>query len=484
MQISDHLAVLGKFWKGIVALILLGLMTGATISLVVTPVYTATTALFLTVQSGATAGELQQGSTYAENQVTSYAEVVTKPIVLEPVITQLGLTSTPAELARNVRASAPTGTAIIEIAVVGRDPVATAALANAIGQQVIVTVAELSPAGSGDTDAVKATVVAPAAVPGEWTSPKVMQNLMLGLILGLLVGVGQAVIRDRLDITVIDEADVAEITERSIVGSVAYDADTEEHPLVFTTDPHSSRAEAYRRFRTNLQFLELGPANRSIVVTSSIPGEGKTTSAINLAASLADLGESVLLVDADLRKPSVAEFLKLDSASGLTTVIIGRATLAEAVQPVGSGNLHVLTSGQVPPNPSELLGSTAMQKVLQEAAARYDTVIIDTPPLLPVADAAIVTRWTAGVLVVTGCSSVTRPELSRALASLDAVDANVLGLVLNKVPARTSRYDSYRHRFYPRYEAQQHEPTLHLDESIRRVSQRAAPVSPVDMIRD
>jgi len=450
MGIHDYSSILRKYWLSVMTVILAALAGGAVVSLLTTPLYTASTSIFLTVQSGTSAGELNQGSTYAENQVRSYARVVTKPIVLQPVIDRLGLAASPEDLAERVEASVPVNTAIIEIAVVDGDPVRTAEIANEIGRQVVTIVDELSPAGAGGSKSVKATVIAPASVPTEWTSPRVLINLALGAVLGLLLGVGQALLRNSLDTRVMTEGDIGNVTDRSVIGTIGFDPDAQEHPLIFQADPHSLRAEAYRRLRTNLQFLELGDRRRSFVITSSVEGEGKTTTAINAASTLADAGQSVLLIDADLRRPKVADYLNLEGSVGLTTVIIGRAELADVVQPLGERGLHVLTAGQVPPNPSELLGSDAMRRILQEAVDTYDTVVIDSPPLLPVTDSAILSALTGGALVVVGSGTVTRPQLGGALDSLEAVGGHVLGLVLNKLRTQDAGHYGYHQYSYYR----------------------------------
>ena len=183
-----------------------------------------------------------------------------------------------------------------------------------------------------------------------------------------------------------------------------------------------------------------------MVVTSSLPGEGKSTTTINLAIALADAGSRVALVDADLRRPSVSKYLGIEGKVGLTTVLIGRATLDDVVQPWGNGKLHVLPSGQIPPNPSELLGSKAMAQVLTQLAAKYDVVLIDTPPLLPVTDAAILARLTSGALVVVSADKLHRNQLRESLGSLETVGARILGIVLNRVARKPS--DAYTYYDY------------------------------------
>lgn len=453
MELADYLRILRKYWISVIVVTVAGVLVAGIVSAVMTPTYTASSSVFVTVQSGGTAGELQQGSTYAENQVKSFAQVVTLPVVLDPVINRLGLDTTVEKLALNVTATVPTGTAIIVIEVVGTDPQQTAKITNAIAYQLVQVVGDLSPAGSGSsTKPVVASVVAPASVPEKWTSPRVALNLALGALIGLMAGVGQAVVRSRLDTRIVDEDDIAQVTEHSVIGGIAYDSDAAEHPLVMAVDPQSTRAEAYRRLRTNLQFVSLEGQSRVIVVTSSLAGEGKTTTAINTATTLADAGESVLLIEADLRRPKVAKYLHLESSAGLSTAIIGRAELADLVQPVGAGNLHVLTSGELPPNPAELLGSGAMHRLLAEASHHYQTIILDAPPLLPVTDAAILTKQAAGALIVVGSGDVRMEHLASAIGSVDQAGGSVLGIVLNKVRVEKrnyGRYDYYASTYGP-----------------------------------
>jgi capsular exopolysaccharide synthesis family protein len=478
MELTDYFRVLRKYWVSVIAIFLAGIAGAVTVTVLATPVYTASAGVFLTVNSGDTAGELAQGSTYAENQVRSYAQVVTAPVVLQPVIDELGLGLTVAKLAERVTATVPLNTAIVNIDVTGTDPVRTAATANAVARQLTTVVDELSPQTQSGSRSVKATIITPASIPTEWTSPRVLLNLALGALLGLLLGLGQAILRFRLDTRVVGEADIAQVTDRSIVGGIAFDVDAKDHPLVFQADSRSVRAEAYRRLRTNLQFLQLTGRKGSIVVTSSIAAEGKTTTAINLASTLADAGQSVLLIDADLRRPSVATYVNLDGTVGLTDVIIGRAALADVVQPLGRSNLHVLASGRIPPNPSEMLGSQPMEALLAEATARYDMVILDSPPLLPVTDSAVLSSISGGVLLVVGSGSVTRPELATAIGSLEAVDASILGLVLNRL--RASELGHYGYHHY--YEQQPDGGSLPADEAIPREAPAARPVAPADVL--
>jgi succinoglycan biosynthesis transport protein ExoP len=297
---------------------------------------------------------------------------------------------------------------------------------------------------------VVATPIAGAEVPDKASSPKILQNLGVGLILGLLLGLGVAVLRHILDTKVRNENDVRALTESPILGVVAYDQEVSSHPVILRDRPLAAPSEAVRRLRTNLQFIDIGNRSKSIVISSSIPGEGKSTIAINLAVSLADAGARVILVDADLRRPSIAEYLGIEGGVGLTTVLIGRAEVEDVVQPLGRTSLDLLAAGQIPPNPSELLGSTAMADLLERLSAAYDMVLLDSPPLLPVTDAVVLSNLAGGALVVVGVDRIHRPQLLQSLESLETAGAHLFGVVMNKIARREaaayaygSGYDSY-----------------------------------------
>jgi succinoglycan biosynthesis transport protein ExoP len=433
MDLRGYLKVLQRRWISILVITLATLAVAAGITFALTPKYVSTTRLFFGVQGAQSGSDLAQGSTFAEAQLSSYAQVATSPLVLQPVIAQLGLPLTPVELAQQVSAFAPTDTVIIQVTVTDTSPVRAQQIANAIGQQLATAASDLSPRRQDGSQAVKATIVAPAQVPTDAASPNVLRNLAAGLILGLLLGIAVAILRRLLDTKIRNETDLEQVTDVPVLGVVPFDADAAAHPVVIRDDPLSVRAEAVRRLRTNLQFVEAAQHARSVVVTSSIPGEGKSTAALNLAASLSDAGLNVVLVDADLRRPSLAGYVGIEGSVGLTTVLIGEANLDDVLQPWGDSSLRVLPSGQVPPNPSELLGSGAMADVLDQLTERFDMVVLDSPPLLPVTDGAILGRMAGTTLVVVGADRLHRSQLSAALESLTTAGVSVAGLVLNKV---------------------------------------------------
>lgn len=449
MELADYVTVLRKYWRSVTAVALIAVVVAALFSLLTRPTYTSVSTLFFSIKSASNVGELNAGSTYVEGQVQSFAKVAASPIVLQPVIDALGLGVTPEHLAKSITTTVPTRTATLDIAVVDRSPERSARITAAISDRLIAAVRELSPPGADGTEPVLATVIRPATVPAKPTSPRVAQNLGLGLLLGLMFGAGQAVLRSMLDQRIATERDIAQVTQLPVLGAiVASEDDGHSPPLVMNGDPQSLRAEAYRRLRTNLHFLGIGEGERVFLVTSSTSGEGKTTTSINLASTLAAAGERVLLIDADLRRPTVARSLMLEGSVGLSSVLIGEASLDEVVQPVGTSGLEVLASGPIPPNPAELLGFADMARLLEDAKQRYDAVIIDSPPLLPVTDAAVLSQAVSGTLVVAASGGVKAPELARSLGSLEQLDARVLGVVLNRVRAQSSEQESYRYRYH------------------------------------
>jgi succinoglycan biosynthesis transport protein ExoP len=440
--LGEYLEILRRRWLGVLLIALTTLALASIVTLVMPMKYTATTRLFFSVP-GASASELAQGSTFAEKQMSSYAEVATSPRVLTPVIQQLGLRVTPQELAESVEASVPVETVILDIAATDLDPTRSAQIANAVGNELSRVAGDLSPQRQDGTKAVQATTIAEAEVPTMPSSPNIPQNLGVSLLLGLLLGIGVAFLRNILDTKVRNENDVRALTDSPILGVVAYDQDVSSHPMILRDQPLAAPSEAVRRLRTNLQFIDLANRPRSIVVSSSIPAEGKSTIALNLALSLADSGSRVILVDADLRRPSIAEYVGIEGGVGLTTVLIGRAEVEDVVQPLGKTSLDLLPAGQIPPNPSELLGSVAMADLLEQLSGTYDMVLLDSPPLLPVTDAVVLSNLAGGALVVVGADRTHRPQLQQSLESLETAGAHLFGIVMNKIARREAAAYAY-----------------------------------------
>ncbi len=435
MELSDYIRILRKNWLIIVVATLVGLGAAATYSLTRTPEYEAQSTVFVSTQGGGTIQELQQGSAFTQQRVTTYVGLVTKPIVVTPVIEELGLETTPEELVEQVSASSPLNTTLIQIAVTDADPVRAADLANALGASLTESVEAIETPNDATVSPVKLTRVQDAVAPSVPVSPNVPLNLALGALIGLAVGIAVAVLRTVLDTRVRSIRDVQNITDRPIIGTIPFDSHAAERPIILQADPQNPRAEAFRALRTNLQFLEMD-GGHTFVVTSSVPSEGKSTTAVNLAIAVADAGKRVALIDTDLRKPKVAEYLGIEGGAGLTDVLIGRAKVGDVMLPWGKRPLFVLPAGKVPPNPSELLGSKQMAQLLEAIAADFDVVLMDAPPLLPVTDAAVLAKLSTGTLIVAAAGQVSTGQLEAAVTALETVEATIGGVVLTMVPTR------------------------------------------------
>ena len=450
MELKDYIRIVRKRWRIIVAVTLV-VLAGAALATALSPkVYQAQTQLFVSTSGGSDSSALLSGSNFTQQRVLSYANVITTPTVLDPVIGTLKLNTTAAQLGDQITATVPLNTVLIEVAVTNTDPRVAAEVADAVGKQFTKTVADLESVNKGQSSPVKVSIVSAPTVPTAPISPKPTRNLALGVVLGLLLGLGLALLRDLLDTTIKGEKDCAEVTDATVIGGIGFDPDAPKHPLIVQADPHSPRAEAFRTLRTNLQFVNAANHPRSIVFTSSIPGEGKTTTTANLAITMAASGARVCLLEGDLRRARLLEYMGMEGSVGLTNVLIGQAELGEVLQQFTDTGVYVIGAGSVPPNPSELLGSSAMIETLSELESRFDVVIIDSPPLLPVTDAAVLSSIAGGTVVVVGAGLVDRDHLARSLQSLDAVNGRVLGLVLNLLPTKGGdAYYYYRAGYAP-----------------------------------
>src|SRR4051794_14171798 len=434
-----------KWW--VAAILLLSLAGAGVSSMMAERMYTATAGVYFSVRSVNGVDGLSSSATFSRDQLATYTTLATTPQVLDPVAERLGISGGAQQLAGQLRVTALDGTVVLDIAATDPNPVRSARIANAVAAELITVVEDLSPSfTTTNQSAVEATVVAPATSPTSPSSPKVSLNLAAGVVLGLGLGILVALGREALDTRVRGAEDVADLTRLPVLGSLATEPGRRRGVLMEAA-PRSPQAEAYRQLRTNLQFLDVGDRrdgtegrHRVLAVSSSLAAEGKSTAAVNLAVALAETSARVLLVDADLRRPSLATVLGLEGAAGLTTVLLDRAEPDDIVQDWGTAGLHVLTSGPLPPNPSELLGSPRMRHLIAELRTDYDYVVLDSAPLLPVTDSAVLAGLVDGVLLLANVTRVRRHQLAESLRNLERVDAPVLGVVLNQVARNEGSY--------------------------------------------
>lgn len=434
MELRDYLHVFRRRWRWVVlGLILCGALAEVFI-LRATPQYQSQTKIFISTSSTDTA-TANQGNIFSMQRAASYADLANGRDLAERVVDDLDLDLTPAQLAGHVTARAVPETVLLQITITDPDPELARSIAQAYASELADLVAELETPPGKDKPVLKATTVESANLPTSPVSPNVLRTLLMGAVLGLLLGFGLAAFRELLDTSVKTSDDIEAITPAPILGRINNDPIVGKEPLISGMSPHHPRVESFRVIRTNLQFVDVDADHKAFVISSAMPGEGKSSTSTNVALTLAMAGKRVLLVDADLRRPRAGALLGVDTAVGLTTVLIGGLSAEDAIQHHDSG-LHVMASGAVPPNPAELLQSQAMTDLLAELRTSYDVVIFDAPPLLPVTDAAILASRTDGAILVVRHGKTTKDHVRNACDRLTQVDASPLGIVFNRVPAK------------------------------------------------
>ncbi|MDJ0337975.1 polysaccharide biosynthesis tyrosine autokinase [Cryobacterium sp. PH31-O1] len=435
MEPIDYLRTITRRW---LLIIIVGLLGGAVAwgyAATLPTQYQATNSVFVTSDRGETTSELLQTSTFTQNLVESYAQLATTPTVLGPVISRLGLETSTQALASRVTAVTPLNTVFIEITVTSRSAAQAVDLADAVSESLATAVENLAPKGPDNLPSITVKTVSPAQLPGSPFAPNTQLIVLTGLLLGLVLGVLYALAREVFDTRVSTEKDLDRVSSDPLLGKVGRKKRTDPAGLVMRVMPHSAMAESYRRVRANLEFIDVDSPPRSAVVTSAVTRDGKSTTAINLALAMAERSSRVLLIDADLRRPSIAELCDLEGDVGLTTVLLGDVGPDDAIVRWSDG-LDVLPSGAVPPNPGQLLGSDAMKTLMHRLLQDYDFIVVDSPPLLPASDALGLSHLTDGAIVVARYKSTTRQQLATTLESLEAVNARILGIVLNQVRER------------------------------------------------
>ncbi|MDZ7910276.1 MAG: polysaccharide biosynthesis tyrosine autokinase [Rhodococcus sp. (in: high G+C Gram-positive bacteria)] len=448
MEMQDYLKILKERWIVIAVTVVVAILGALGASLLATPLYESQARMFVFTAGGTSVTETYQGNLASQQLVASYSELATSEALAARVVDLLPLNVSPAQLAAKVKTSSTPDTVLFNLEVTDASPALARDIANAIANELTVQVRELETPEDGSTPSAGVKIFQEASASSTPISPNTKRNLALGAAVGLLLGIALAVIRDRLDNTIKDRREIESISGKSLVGAIPFDKARRTHPAVdFQDIAQSSSAEAFRELRTNLQFLEVDHPPRVIVVTSAIPSEGKTTTAVNLAVALAEAGHHVVLVEGDLRRPRISKYLGLIGSVGLSTVLAGQAKVDEVLQPTRYEGLQALASGPLPPNPSELLGSETSRALIVELRSRFDYVIVDGAPLLPVTDSAVLTTHSDGALLVTRYGHTKKNELSRAISNLDTIGAHVLGVVLALTPSKKGDMYSYSYNY-------------------------------------
>jgi tyrosine-protein kinase len=438
LELRDYGRTIRRRWRVVLIVLLLTTAAAAFVTWQTTPQYESSARIFVAT-SDSDASQFYQGGVFAAQRVTSYADLVPKSRQLaDDVAEALGGGLDPADLQNEITAQVVPDTVNLEITATNPDPVRARDIAQAYAEALSDLVSSLETPEGQTTPLIRAQIVDNASVSDSPVSPRPVRNIGIALLLGLLLGGGLAVIRELLDKSVRTPEDLAMVTVAPVLGQITGDPQTVREPPDEALAGGSRWAESFRVLRTNMQYIEVDHDQKVFTITSSVPREGKTTTAISLGLTLALTNERVALVECDLRRPLIASRLGIDGAVGTTSVLIGKVSLHDAMQTIGDTGLQVLACGPVPPNPSELLESKAMDTLLQQLRTEFDIVLLDAPPLLPVTDAAVLAAQTDGALVVVRHGTTTRDQLAYAIERLGSVGAKPLGVVLNMVPAKGS----------------------------------------------
>lgn len=448
MDLRDFVKLIRTRWITVCVTTLMALLCAVAYSVIQTPLYQASTRLFVSTVAGESMSDLYSGNRLSQDRVLSYTQLITGVTLAQRTIDRLALDMSADELKENITAKSKPNTVLIEVSVLDASPVRARDIANGLSDEFVAMARELETPTPGEKPDARVVVEQRATVPVEPVVPKRSRNLALGAALGLVLGVGLALIRDRLDNSVKDRETLEEIGGVGVVGAIPFDKDRQSAATIAFDKNNSPTAEAFRKLRTNLRFLSVDSPPRLIVVTSSVPNEGKTVTAINVALALAEADHNVLLIDGDMRRPSVSRNLDMVNAVGFSTVLSSAAPLDDVLQASKFPRLTVLAAGAIPPNPSELLGSLAAKNLLAEVRERFDYVIIDTPPLLAVTDGAILAAEADGALLLVHTGSTKRDQLAHSVEILRDVGASLLGSVLTMVPTRGSGAYSYNYSYY------------------------------------
>jgi succinoglycan biosynthesis transport protein ExoP len=427
MELRDYLRIIRKRAWLIMLAVVLCLGTALVASKATAPVYEATAKLLVVakVDPGDDTNSALQGTLLSQQLVKSFAQIIQSRTTAESALRLDPQPFTPRQLQAKIHAEPVAGTLLIDLRVEDTNPARAKRLANSVARAFMTTVPELQ-----SNSAVRVSLVEPALRPLAPIRPRTKLNVALGLLLGLIVGLGLAFLRDFLDRSIKSPEELEAAADAPVVGTIPpFKAHKQSLPIAY--QPRTPVAEAFRKLRTNFAFLAVDRTNICCVVTSPSASEGKSTVAANLAVALAQAGQRVAVIDADLRKPTLHKVFDLPQRVGTTTVLLDQASVHDAIQFLGPDMPSVLTCGQLPPNPSELLGSRRMQELLAQLRSSYDVVLIDSAPLLPVTDPMVISRFADGILLVTRAGATTRDQVQAAKAISAKAGATLFGTILN-----------------------------------------------------
>jgi capsular exopolysaccharide synthesis family protein len=436
----------------VIACPLVAALAAGIVSFLLPPVYEAHVSLYVRPAQPLSSTDPTVAAITADQVLRTYAALMTQQPILEAVNLKLNLHMRPQDLQNKIKVTPSANTLILDVAVQDTNPAIARDIANEVVADLIDEVnrikaqEQISNSRTGDN----LVVTAPAVLPDQPVSPKKGLNIAIAFAAGLLVALGIAFLLDYMDQSVKDDDELIGRLGLIPLGHIALvpTGKAKQSELV-ALDPKSSSSEAFKALRTSLLFSTLDQKLKAIVITSAGTGEGKSRTAANLAIALAQAGYKTLLIDADFRRPSLHRMFGQVRNVGITNLVIQDATENDAIRQVESvPNLWLATSGPIPPNPSELLGSGRMRELMSSLSQHFSYLIIDTPPVNAVTDAPILAASANATILVVEQGRTTMPALKHAKEMLDRVGANTIGAVMNKMRASSPSY-YYDYGNYP-----------------------------------
>jgi capsular exopolysaccharide synthesis family protein len=442
VELQAFLGLLRRRWPIIVLTFVLGLAGAFVVTKSTPKTYSATARLYVSFPPASNVQEAFQGVQLSQDLLGSYTKVLVSDKTTQIIAKSLNGRLTPPQIKNRISGSVVVNTVLIEVK--ASEGVAGHAqqLANASAVALTEVIADLQTTKTGG---ITAQLIDKAPLPQTPVSPQPQKDITIGAVFGLVAGLALALAIDSLDRSIKTPVQAMTAFNAPVLASIPRQRAISDDPLVATKGAGSPAAEAYRALRTSVRFRDLGKRLRTILITSPAAGDGKTTVASNLAVAMSQDGARVILIDADLRRTRLNDVFGVDAGLGLSDVLLGRATLQEALVP-WSGTLSILQTGPTVVYPSEALGSTAMVSVLKQAAEIADVVIIDAPPVLPVTDPVVLAAFVDGTILVCrwGRTSMHAAEATRLAMERTQGGSDVVGVVLNaEGGGRRSNY--YRH---------------------------------------